>query len=240
MCSLIKSTQREAIRVLLVSRDIGSIDTVCQSAQRMSIHVETCCDGASAIRRLCRTKFEGLFVDLPTEQEAAELLADLRQTTSHKGAIAFAILGPWLTKTQAFQAGANFVIDRPVSSETVLRTLRASYPLLVREKRHYYRCPFEAQLWISSATRVEFSATSLNLSESGIAIVSPVSLSVGEKVRLRFNLSGELFLTIDGEVCWADASGRVGLRFVNPTPRVTEALQTWLSARLQELVPAAE
>lgn len=230
-----------AVRVLLVSRHIETIDTLCHFMQQISMHVELCCDLGSAMRKLCHAKFEGLVVDFNDKEEALDLLEKLRQLTSHRGAVAFAIVNHDSEKTAAFQAGANFLLERPLFARSVVRTLTAAYALMVRERRRYFRCPVETITFVSGGPGRKFPASSVNISESGIAIKSPIPLQVGEKLQLGFRLPGNTeLLKMAGEVCWTETAGDTGIRFRCLPSRVAEELRSWLSERLQGLMPGAD
>ena len=223
------------VRVLLVSGDIQIIDTLCQSMEKMAMHAEVCSDTGAATRKLCHAKFEAVMVDFNKAAAALELVKRSREMTSHKGAVVLAILNDSNEMPGAFQAGANFVIAKPLLPAILTRTLKAAYPLMVREKRRYYRCPLQIPVRISSASRQEFTATSVNISEGGMALTSPVPLQVREKINLTLTFPGvERAAKISGEVLWADDRGRVGLEFVYIPATVMEQLQAWLSARLEE------
>lgn len=227
------------VRALLVSRNIQTIETLSRLMQQMAMHVELCRDVESALRKLCHTKFEAVIVDFEEKEGALKLLSTLHELTSHKQAVAYAVLSGTAEVQTAFRAGATFVLEKPLSAGTVLRTLRAAYPLMVRERRRCFRCPMQAAVSIRKESGPEFNASSVNLSETGIAINSAVPLQAGEKLRLVFRLPDTSDpLTVTGEVCWAEPTGQAGLQFVAPSPKFTELLRSWLSERLQDLLPA--
>ena len=60
------------VRVLLVSGDIQTIDTLCESMEKMAMHVDVCPDFASATSKLCHSKFEALVVDFKERAEALD------------------------------------------------------------------------------------------------------------------------------------------------------------------------
>ena len=71
-----------------------------------------------------------------------------------------------------------------------------------------------------------------------MALVSSVILHVGERLTLKLTLpTTETAARINGEVCWVDETGRVGLEFVQVPTTVAEQLQSWLGDRLEECVP---
>ena len=82
----------------------------------------------------------------------------------------------------------------------------------------------------------------MNISEAGMAILSPVQLKVGQSIQMRMRIPGSTdFVTIAGEICWADdSSGRTGVQFLQISTTVAEALASWLLARLEEMIPAAK
>src|SRR5579863_4282314 len=170
------SPKETVVRVLLMSTDIQVIDTLCHFMEQMAMHVEVCSDTNSAARKLCHAKFEALVVDFANPEEALELIKKPREMTSHKGVLVLAILNSSNEMPSAFRGGASFALVKPLIPAALMRTLRASYPLMVREKRRYYRCPLQIPVNISSSSRPEFVATSVNISEGGMSIATSVPL----------------------------------------------------------------
>lgn len=226
------------VRILLVSDDIRIIDTLCHCMEQMAMHVDVCSDIGSATRKLCHSKFEALVVDLKDAARALELIKKPREMTSHKGVVVLAILNSSTEMPSAFRAGASFALVKPFPPGVLARTLRASYPLMVRERKRSYRCPLQIPVHVSSSTHSDFVANSINISEGGIALTSSVNLQVGERLILKLTLPDTASAArITCEVCWADETGRVGLEFVQVPTTVAEQLQSWLGDRLEESLP---
>jgi ActR/RegA family two-component response regulator/Tfp pilus assembly protein PilZ len=231
------SRESAAVRVLLVSRDIQTIEFICHYMQKLAMHVETACDVESATRKLCRCKFEGVIIDLELGDEALQLLKKLRDLTSHRHAISFVIVGNEIETGIEYKPHATFVLRRPFSAPSVIRNLRASYPLMFRERRRDYRYPVEMRT-IIGVDSTELTASSINISETGIAIHSSTPLDIGTRVQLRLDLPGVAeSLNISGEVRWTDPKGRTGIHFLEVPRVVSERLQLWLAERMTELVP---
>jgi CheY-like chemotaxis protein len=223
------------VRVLLVSGDIQTIDTLCESMGKMAMHVEVCSDFASATRKLCHAKFEALVLDFKDRAEALELLKTSRQMTSHKGSVVLAILNSNDEMPSAFRAGASFVLVKPLSPTVLMRTLRVSYPLMVNERRRYFRCPVQIPVYVSIGSKPEFMATSVNISEVGIALANSPGLKVGDRVALRLSLPHtQAAAKIGAEVCWCKPAGFSGMQFVQVPSAVKEQLGSWLASRLNE------
>jgi CheY-like chemotaxis protein len=225
------------VRILIASRNIETIEFLCRQTSLLSIHVETACDMASAMRKLCHSKFEGLIVDFEFGDDGLRVLRNLPGLTSNRRAIAFAIVADESDAAIAFRAHATFVFQRPLAIAAVARTLRAAQPMMFRERRRDYRYPIEARTFINSDGS-EFLGNSINLSETGIALNSPSPLKVGAQVQLRVDLPRMVEpLVVLGEVCWSDASGRAGIHFLELPIKTLVQLQLWLSERMSELVP---
>jgi DNA-binding response OmpR family regulator len=226
------------VRVLLVSDDIKTIDALCHCMEQMAMHIEVCSDIASATGKLCHSKFEALVVDFKDAARALELIKKPHEMTSHRGVVVLAILNSSMEMPSAFRAGASFALVKPFAPGVLARTLRASYPLMIRERRRTYRCPLQIPVLVSSSARSDFVANSINISEGGMALKSSVILHVGERLTLKVTLPDTASAArINCEVCWADETGRVGLEFVQVPASVVEQLQSWLGDRLEECLP---
>src|SRR5271168_4525543 len=223
------------VRVLLVSGDIQTIDTLCEFMGKMEMHVEICSDLASAARKLCHSKFEALVVDFKDRAEALELLKKFRQMTSHKAAVVLAILNCNEEMPSAFRAGASFVLVKPISPTVLMRTLKVSYPLMGNERRRSFRCPVRVPVYVSHGAKPEFMATSANISEVGIALTNAPGLQVGDRITMRLLLPHtQADAKITAEVCWCNPAASAGLEFVQVPASIKEQLVSWLAARLED------
>jgi len=233
-------TAREAaaVRVLLVSDDAQAVQLMSDVLEQIGMHFESCSDTQAASRKLSAAKYEGLVLDLALGESALDLLKSLPDFTANKEVVSCAILEQAHQKAAAFQAGANFTLDRPLNGHTAFRTIRAGYPMMVRERRRYFRCPVQTPALVSGDFHPEFQATSVNLSEGGMAILSPVQLKIGQNLQMRLRIPGKAeFIELSGEVCWTDPTGRAGVQFQEISPSAAEALESWLLQRLEEMMP---
>jgi CheY-like chemotaxis protein len=226
-----------AVRVLLVSSDGPTIKTLSQVMEQSAIHVEVAATPEAAIRELCRNKYEAVVVDFQNQEDSLGLLRKQRATTSNRTAVVWGLVNSEKEMPEAFRAGATFVVVRPLSQSALGRTLRVSYPLMVREKRRYHRTRVEAQVFVSSSSHSEFIASSINISEGGMALDGAVPLQMGERLDLRFKLPGtDAAIKLTGEVCWYDHDGRVGLQFIIVSEHIKEQIQDWIAERFDQSV----
>lgn len=203
----------------------------------MAVHVEVCSNFAFASGKLCHSKFEGLVVDFSEREQALDLMKKSRRMTSHKSAIVIAILNSNAEMPAAFRAGASFVLVKPLSPPVIMRTLRVSLPLMVHERRRYFRCALQIPVYVSVGFQPEFTAASVNISEAGIALTNSPTLKVGDRVALRLALPCTGVLTkINAEVCWCGNAGSTGMEFVHVPASVKEQLASWLADKLEEFL----
>jgi PilZ domain len=227
-----------AVRVLLMSSDLPVIETLCRFADQMAMQVELCSDVDSVTRRLCHSRYEAVMVDFKKTVPALEFVKKLRRMTANRGAIVMAILNSTYEAPSAFRAGAGFALVRPLPSTIMVRTLKASYSLMVLGKKRYFRCPAQIPVSIGSDSRAEFVATSVNISQGGMALATTVPLWVGHRIELRLTLPGTLAAEkVRGEVVWSNNAGRVGVEFCHLPQPVKERLQSWLADRSDESLP---
>ena len=159
----------------------------------------------------------------------------MRHGSSNRTAIAFAVTNKLTDMRAAFQLGANFVLDKPLTPERTKRCFRAAHGLLVGERRRYFRCPVDVPVWVAGerggdyASRVQCQ----NVSEGGMAIQCKESMSVGRVLQARFELPGlGMEFEVKCEVAWSDSHRRCGLRFVHIPAKLRQQLQSWLSAQI--------
>lgn len=225
------------VRALLVSNDPLTVEQLSRSLKELAASTEVCSDISSATRVLNKRRFETVVVDLRLGETAKEVLQKVRLSPSNHTTVAFAITEGTKESAQAFEAGSNFVLERPLSPTSVGRTLQAAYGLIVRERRRYFRCPTSIPASVRDDTE-QMDCHAVNISESGMAITTPVSLKPGTQVHVKFTIPDrEIEINAQSEICWSDEKGRAGLRFLKPSDEQLSDLRDWLSRMLENSLP---
>ena len=99
----------------------------------LSIEVEVC-RGVNSGQEILRTeKFDAIIVDCDDLKGALGVLEGLRKSASNKNSVTFAILNGSTTTQQAFQMGANFVLQKPISALNAMRCFSAAVNFMMRE-----------------------------------------------------------------------------------------------------------
>ena len=158
------------------------------------------------------------------------MLESLRKAASNKNSVTFAILNGSTTTQQAFQMGANFVLQKPISALNAKRCLSAAINFMIREQRRYFRHPVELPATSAFGEGRQLKATLTNISEGGMAIFFRGKLPPGGVSSVSFKLPGAATpLEPKVQVAWMDESGRAGLRFVEMAKDSKELLNRWLA-----------
>src|SRR5437868_3527140 len=119
---------------------------------------------------LARNKYDAVIVDCDDLQDGYDLLSSLRNCRSNKSSIAFAITGGKANVKTAYEAGATFVLEKPITSAGVSKAMRAASGLILRERHRYRRHPINVSICMMFYGDHENEVRLLNVSEGGMAI----------------------------------------------------------------------
>ena len=223
---------------LLISRDEALASVLNSALDKISVRLQICGDVLPARDVLAKCKFDAVIIDCDDLQNGVDLLKNLRQTQGNGKSVSFAVLNGKTTTQQAFEWGANFVLQKPLSTLHASRCFNAALNFMVRECRRYFRHPVDIPLRIGLPNNHEMTATATNLSEGGMAIRVLGKLSKETQGQFRFTLPGaNISLELKGEVAWADGTGHAGIRFIDVPQTSQYQLEKWLTDRLQEEMP---
>src|SRR5436305_8356178 len=110
------------------------------------------------------------------------MMRELRKGSSNRMAIVFAITHGTSIHA-AFDMGANFVLEKPVTPERAARSLRAAHGLMMRERRRYLRQSVNLPA-VLSANGAATQAAILDVSEGGVSVRGVNPSLQGSYVRL--------------------------------------------------------
>jgi CheY-like chemotaxis protein len=219
---------------LLVCRDAEVVRVLCPTLEKLSIEVEVSPAARSGAEILTSSKFDAVIIDCDDLQGGVDVLRSLRQNASNKTSVSFAILNGKTTTQQAFEAGANFVLQKPVTTAGTLRCFNTAMSFMVREKRRYFRCPVELSAKLQLNQGEEMKVTATNLSEGGMAIHLEGTLAKKPIAKVQFTLPGtNVVMEPKGEVAWLDGMGRAGIRFIDIPESSRAQLEKWIMRRLE-------
>ena len=222
---------------LLVSADPVTIQQFSLALRELSISPDACQDAASAALLLKRRKFDAVIVDLQLGEESGHILDEARLSPSNRTAVTFGIGDNDAEVTSALRKKSQFVFERPLSAQSIHKTLKPAYGLILRERRRYFRYSVSIPVIIRSESMQEVWCNSVNISGGGMAFSTQVPLLPGESVRVQFTLPDHTVpFFAESTICWSKA-GLLGVRFESISDEQKSELQVWLSQKLEETLP---
>ena len=193
----------------------------------LGIDGEVCVSEEEAMELLALGHYSALIVDfdLPGASQVARMA---RLAPSQRRPVVFAMIDAVTDVGSAFQAGANFVLYKPLVWDQTVRSLRAGRVFMQPDRRRAPRHKTEALVYLRFGDVCPVPALVTEISEEGLSVQASEPLPVFE-LPLRFILPGTSY-TIEGtgEVTWADDSGRAGIFFSKLTPAARRQLKAWM------------
>jgi len=224
--------------VLLVSEDNSALEYLAEPMQQLALSIQTCKEIATATERLNNNKYEAVVIDLAIGHPALLFLERVRASASNRGAVTFAITDSDDASARALSLGFSFVLQRPLTLDTIRDTLKVAYGLIVRERRRYFRYPVVVPVVFNRRANAVIYGRTINLSERGMALNCSTPLSQGAEGSVQFTLDDpSLRITADSRVCWSDEKGNAGLSFLFLPFDMASELQGWLAQKLEAQLP---
>jgi len=218
------------LNALLMCRDHQSLRLLAAGMDQLEIEKEVCPSVTDAVELLTQRYFSALVVDfeLPAAVQVARLA---RMAPPRRRPVLFAMIGERTDVALAFQAGANFVLYKPLALAQLSRSLRAGRGFMQPDRRRSTRHKVEALVYLRFGDVCPMPAIVLDLHEQGLLVQAAEPLPAGE-LPLRFILPGTTHLIEGtGEVIWADDNGRAGIFPSELSSSSRKQLKNWMAKR---------
>jgi CheY-like chemotaxis protein len=227
--------QAMVLQSLLLCRDPGTLRVLRRALDDLGIAVEAATTAEAALERLVRNKFDAIIVDCDDVAGGAGVLAGIQQSPSNKRAIVMALINGTTNMRAAFEMGAHFALDKPVTLERAVRSLRAAHGFMVTEQRRYFRHAVDTNAYLTFGVAKQLPCKVTNISDGGMAVALTEQISPNWAVEARFDLPGiPETLEVKGEFAWSDGKGNAGIRFTYISIDSKRWLGKWLSGRIED------
>jgi len=220
-----------ALEFVLVSNDYATMNAVSKGVEKYGGKFVLVPESGAARDYLSRRKTDGVFVDLEVPGALA-LIESIRKGTSNNKVVIFACGRSSKEYTPTLNAGANFLLRKPVSLDSVTLHITIAKDLLVRERRRYFRHPVNLPVVLKEG-EFEQRARMTNLSEGGMAVRTVKPLRHSAAVSFSFDLPMGVSINGKGSVAWINAEGMAGIFAQSFDGKGKEHLEGWLAAREQ-------
>jgi CheY-like chemotaxis protein len=217
-------------QALLVSTDDANVAALTPVLAGFGIEVR-CCDTATAIGELTSQKFDAVVVDFDDAQRATLVLQNIQLASARNAPVSVALLADPTRVREVFDAGANFVLFKPVSPFHAEASLRAAVSLIRRERRRSLRVPVQVSVELRVANGLDIEGILLDLSEDGMEVLSSQPLLPSASLSLDFVLpGGGLQVQAQGTAVWASPNGQAGVRFIDLSDAMRSSLRDWVAS----------
>lgn len=135
----------------------------------------------------------------------------------------------------AFGMGANFVLEKPLANDRVLRCFRAAQGLMIGERRRYFRFDTNFPAYLDFPKRFpDAKVTVRDISLGGMLVRTSLGLTPELEGSFRFTLP-DSHSTVSGscQVVWRSVDS-AGLRFAEISRAQYLTLENWLAEKFEE------
>jgi|GEM_PF-221003 len=223
---------------LLVSRDPELARTLQPALERFTIGMEICVGPNAGREILSSERFDAVIVDCDDLQDGLDVLKHARVGAPNRSSVTLAVLNGKTSMRQAFDLGASFVLQKPVTLVNAVRCASAAVSMMARERRRYYRHAIDMSVTLFFGEDLRLEAKATNVSDGGLAAELKQTLPRRGLSLVKFTPLGMASaMELKAEVAWADEKGRVGIRFVGVPKKTRAQLETWLAENFAAKFP---
>jgi len=173
-------------RILIVDDEPAVCRMVTAVLHSLGIESEALCDSAMAETLLLAEKFDAVFIDARMPAPSGlDLVRLIRNKGYNQNTPIVMMTGDTESAllSQAFEAGTNFFLFKPVDRAKLQRILRASQFTIEREKRRYQRVEVELPVQLECNHRL-LKGTTTDLSLGGTLVQGEDVFPLGSQVRI--------------------------------------------------------
>ena len=222
-----------SLDALIVSRDPDVINVFRNVMEAAAINVDETKAVGESLQRLAKHRYDAVVVDCDGVPDGADVIEALRKGKSNRSSITFAIVnGKTQSIKTASQYGATFILQKPISTDAVMKSIKASHSLIVREKRRYMRHPVDTYAHVQVGKNPEVQVGVTDISEGGMSVTVPAKKKLSGEGTLRLVMPEDKSM-LQGkiEIMWTRDDGRAGVRFITLTGKSKDELLAWLNSR---------
>lgn len=219
------------LEFLLVSNDYSILTAVSGGMKKFGAKFGLVPTAEAAREYLERKKIDGVFVDMQVAG-ALGLIEGVRKGSSNGKAAIFACVVSAGESTATLNAGANFLLKRPLTADGVALHITIAKEIMLKERRRYFRHPVNLPVRLREG-EAEQQARVINLSEGGMAVRGGKGLKYEAGVEFAFELGFGVEIRGKGMVAWTSSEGMAGILFQSLHGMGRGNLASWVAAREQ-------
>jgi CheY-like chemotaxis protein len=219
------------LEFVLVSNDYVLATAISGGVKKYGAKFSLVPSAETARENFARRKIDGIFVDVAVPGSLGLMEAVRRGTANAKSVIFACVMGA-KESTAALSAGANFVLRKPLTVDSVAMHITIAKEPLLREHRRYFRHAVHLPVVLKEGD-IEHHARMTNLSEGGMAVRTTKALKHSSVVDFAFELTLGASISGKGQVAWTNTEGMAGIVLQTFHGKGREQLEAWLTAQEQ-------
>ena len=232
-------TQMIRLEGLLLCSDFSVLSVMHQVLDNFEIEAEVCDQPEKALNAISHRKLDTLIMHWESKDEPTRVMTALRTSSKNAKSTAVAIVSGSSDMQAATQAGANFMIYKPMNVDQATHCLRAAYGNVLLQRRRSARCSVDIPIVGTLIGVGPVEGSLIDISAGGLAFMCQQAVQLDQQVAIGFKLpETSLILHVTGRVVNVvnrDGRLRAGMSFSYIPPREFALLEQWLSARLAKL-----
>lgn len=215
------------VNALVLSRSAGAVKVLVAAFAELGIEYRVSLSTSEGIEIMTAEHHSAVVVDFDVPQ-AVQVAKLAHAGTGKRKPVLFGMIGAGNSIASVFQAGANFVLYKPLDLLQVLHSFRAAQAFMQQDRREATRQKNETLAYLQLPTGT-IPVLVNNLTEQGLSIQAAEPLMPLRGIALRFLLPKTTQVVhATGDFIWADKSGRAGLFFTDMPTACRRDLQAWL------------
>jgi uncharacterized protein (TIGR02266 family) len=203
-------------RILVVDNDMAALGLILEAVRSQEMIAIPVTDSEQALSMTNLVKFDGIFLNLSMPQlDGFRFLQALRHSRWNQTTpvVIMAASVERSTLKEAFRAGGNFMLQKPLTRPSLNLCLRVAKHAMSEDRRKLVRVPLDVEVQCTSAG-TSFLATSRNISERGMLMQGNEAMKPGTVVRLELRLPGQReYIRCTGVVARIDNDNQMGISF---------------------------
>ncbi|HEY0565330.1 MAG TPA: response regulator [Terriglobales bacterium] len=221
------------LQALLISVDPDLVAVLRRCFESVGLQMTVAAHPETGVGHIAMDKYDCIVVDCDDMSQGVDIVRAIRSGKSNRHAIIFAAIHHLTTQKQAFELGANFVLQKPMTQDRAMRSLRAAHSLILRERRRYHREPVNCCAKLNCGPQT-FDVTVVNVSEGGMLLAVPSDANLYGALTVRLQLPDTRFpIEASGQFVWRTAKGHVGVRVTSYLGNGKVIVDGWLTQRIE-------
>lgn len=212
-------------KFLLVSNESSAQEAVHEALSAVGGTVESATSIEAARDLITSHRVDGVILDVDIKS-ALDLISRMRHSKNAR-AFAFVCVRNDAEEAVALKGGANALLGKPLTVDSVSATVRSFKSIMASERRRYQRHDVTLPVVIALSENT-YQGIIENISQGGMAVRLPCLLPESSVVEFSFELGNGVAIEGNAQLRWANPHGLVGMEFRSLPPQSREWLTSWL------------